>query len=49
MASAIRGSRPRRSARDRISARMALTIFSGAVWPSPVTGVAAPITEPGRM
>jgi hypothetical protein len=36
-----------RSASARISLRMALTIFSGAVCPSPVTGVAAPMTARG--
>ncbi len=49
IASATRGSSPRASARERNSERSALTIFSGAREPSPVTGVAAPITEPGRM
>ncbi len=49
MASATRGSSPRASASARISLRMALTIFSGAFWPSPVTGVAAPMTAPGTM
>ena len=47
--SAIRGSSPRRSASARISLRMALTIFSGAFWPPPVTGVAAPMEEAGTM
>jgi hypothetical protein len=49
MASATRGSSPRRSASARISLRMAETIFSGAFCPPPVTGVAAPIDDPGVM
>jgi hypothetical protein len=49
MASAIRGSSPRCSATARNSARMAETIFSEALVPSPSTGVAAPMTAPGRM
>ena len=49
IASAISGSSPRSSASARNSERIALTIFSGAFSPSPVTGVAAPSVEPGRM
>ena len=49
MAAAIAGSSPCSSARVRISLRMADTIFSGAFWPAPSTGVAAPMTDPGRM
>ena len=49
MASATRGSSPRSSATARNSARMAETIFSDALRPSPSTGVAAPSTAPGRM
>jgi hypothetical protein len=49
IASATFGSRSRASASARISLRIALTIFSGAFFPSPVTGVAAPITAPGRI
>jgi hypothetical protein len=49
MASAIAGSKPLSSARARNSDRMALTIFSEARSPSPTTGVAAPMVDPGRM
>ncbi len=49
MAAATSGSRPAASASARISLRIAETIFSGAFWPDPSTGVAAPITDPGRM
>ena len=49
IASASRGSIPRASARARNSPRMALTIFSEAFCPAPITGVAAPIDDTGPM
>ena len=49
IAAATSGSSPLDSASALIWLRMAETIFSGAFVPVPSTGVAAPITDAGRM